>query len=225
MTNPYPPAWQALVDSTDPGPAVREHLSFLTASPACAELLDALMANFVQATIEDGTLELVFRYAEYPDDLCTITCSAPYHGDTNGAPASVGDVVRVHNGIGWESLGGGGGFGFWGFDEGVFQGGGGWESDALIEAEDRNRAFLDECSAAGLGPDDVVCPSEYGQNWLIWHPARRNSLGEPELYFVSHGDCVARHVKAAQDLAYGPLLLRIMAQDILGMSVLDEVYN
>jgi hypothetical protein len=71
----------------------------------------------------------------------------------------------------------------------------------------------------------VLSPSDYGQNWLIWHPIEKNAHGEPTVYFVSHGDCVATPVTRARDLAFGPLMLAIMAQEILGRDVLDEVYN
>jgi len=149
----------------------------------------------------------------------------PYAGDTGGAPRSVGEVVRTHNGIGWESLGGGG-FGFIGFyDDGCFVGGGGWEPEALTEAPEENRVFLDQLDAAALTPADVVSPSDYGQNWLIWHPVEKNVHGEPVVYFVSHGDCVATPVTRARDLTFGPLLLAVMVQEILGEEVLDEVYN
>jgi hypothetical protein len=132
-------------------------------------------------------------------------------------------VARVHNGIGWESPGGGG-FGFSGWRDGRFSGCG-WEYHALTEAREGNAEFLAELAAAGLRPRDVLGASEYGQNWLIWHPVRRNGLGEPALYFVSHEDCVARPVAAADNLSFGPLLLSVMGQEILGLDLLDEVYS
>lgn len=70
-----------------------------------------------------------------------------------------------------------------------------------------------------------MSPSNYGQNWLIWNPAEKNLRGEPTVYFVSHGDCIAAPVERARDLAFGPLILRIMAQDILGRQIFDEVYS
>jgi hypothetical protein len=88
-----------------------------------------------------------------------------------------------------------------------------------------NKDFLAQLSEAGLTVDDVVSPSDYGQNWLIWHPAEKNLRGELVIYFVSHGDCVATPVTRWKDLAFGPLMLAIMAQEILGQDALDEVYN
>ncbi len=218
-----PQEWRDIVASDDQTAAVTRHLRFLTGSPACEELLDELMATFVEARVDDDALELVFRYAEF-DEECVISCDLPHSGVADGVPASVADVVRVHNGIGWESIGGGG-FGFWGLQDGVFVGGGGWESKALTEAAARNAVFLAQLADAGLTHADVICPCEFGQNWLIWHPVEQNLRGEPVLYFVSHGDCVATPVEAARELAFGPLLLRVMAQDILDKNVLDGVYT
>ncbi|GIH02209.1 hypothetical protein Rhe02_02760 [Rhizocola hellebori] len=219
----YLAAWQRLIDSDDRAGALTRHLAFLVDSPESEGRLSALLEKLIDVRIEEQRLELVFGYEQF-DDECVVSLESPYFGDTSDAPASVAEVARVHNGIGWESLGGGG-FGFSGFDDGCFLGGGGWEAEALTEAAQENKDFLDELDAAGLTVDDVVSPMDYGQNWLIWHPVKTNSRGEPALYFVSHGDCVAREVTRARDLAFGPLLLAIMAQEILDQDVLDEVYN
>jgi hypothetical protein len=218
--------WRFIVDSDDLQTDAKRHLGFLVDSTECERLLGELVQNLLGAHVEDGSLQLVFRYSEFDDEECIVVCDEPHRGDiaADAAPASVAPVVRVHNGIGWESPGGGG-FGFTGFENGTFVGGGSWSYRALQEAAERNSTFLGQLEQAGLSPRDVVSPSDYGQNWLIWHPATKNANGEPAVYFVSHGDCVAREVSAARDLAFGPLLLRIMAQEILGQVILDEVYS
>ena len=216
--------WRGLVASDDLTASLLRHLAFLADSPESEAMLGDLLGNLVTARIENDSLELVFRYVEFDDETCVVGFRPPYAGDTSDAPPSVGEVARVHNGIGWESLGGGG-FGFIGFHDGRFVGGGGWEPEALLDAAEENRAFLDQLDEAGLTPDDVLSPSDYGQNWLIWHPTEKNAHGEPAVYFVSHGDCVATPVTRARDLAFGPLMLAIMAQEILDRDVLDEVYN
>jgi hypothetical protein len=219
----YLAAWQRLIDCDDRTGALTRHLAFLAGSPESDRQLSALLASLVDARISPQRLELVFQHAEL-DHECVVSFKPPYFGDTSDAPASVTDVVRVHNGIGWRSLGGGG-FGFSGFVDGSFVGGDGWEWEALLDAEEENEDFLNQLSAAGLSAEDVVSPSDYGQNWLIWHPVETNLLGEPTIYFVSHGDCVARAVTRAKHLAFGPLLLAIMAQEILGEETLDKVHN
>jgi hypothetical protein len=220
----YLSTWRHIANSDDPAGVLATHLAFLTDSDESRQQLDELLGNLVGAHIAGDELELVFQYAEYSDEQCVVSLHAPHTGDTSDAPASVTPVVRVHNGIGWESLGGGG-FGFWGFTDGVFVGGGGWEPEALTEAEEANSAFLQQLADAGLTVHDVVSPSDYGQNWLIWNPAEQNLNGEPTVYFVSHGDCVAQPVVRAKDLAFGPLILSVMVQEILGKQILDVVYN
>jgi hypothetical protein len=220
----FPVSWNAMTEGGDSAAKVREHLRFLARSPEDEKILDDLMDVFIAARLGEYGLDLVFRYAEY-DDECEIRCSQPFPGTVSGnLPRSLADVVATHNGIAWSYLGGGsiGFFGIFGHDRIA---GGGWESDALLEAPEENAEFLAELTAAGLGPDDVVSPFDYGQNWLIWHPARTNEIGEPALYFVSHGDCEAVPVRSAASLGVGQVLLRLMAQDILDQDIFPEVYS
>jgi hypothetical protein len=216
-------SWHAIVDSGDQASAVRDHLSFLTDGDECVRLLDQLMNRFVRAQLGDDQLELVFA-SQYDLDV-VVTCDPPYDGDVTGAAASVGAVTRIHNGIAWESLGGGW-YGYSGFDEdGRFIGAGGWEYDALLDAEEENEAFLAEVAEAGLKAHDVAGALDFGQNWAVWHPTRRNLVGEPRLYFVSHADCVATPVASADHLRFGPVLLRVMAQYVAGLDLLPEMYD
>jgi hypothetical protein len=219
----YEATWRSIVDSPDAKVAIRQHLAFLAESDECERLLDALVALFVSVRISGGRLEVVLRYPDFDHD-CVVKFAAPYDGPAEGVPASVVKVVRIHNGIVAESFGGGW-FGFWGFADGAFVGSGGWEYEALEEAEDDNAVFLDRLREAGLGPEDVQSPCEYGQNWLIWNPVEKNALGEPTVYFVSHGDCVATPVAGARDVAFGPLVLRVLAQGIADEEVFEEVYS
>jgi hypothetical protein len=216
--------WRAMVDGADQRVAVREHLRFLTGSPECERLLDDLMTQFVTARLAGERLELVFRYRKYDDEDLEVVCGPPYLGEVEGVPPSVVEVIRVHSAMGWESLGGGG-VGFYGSAQHGFGGAGGWETEALEEAEEDNTEFLAGLATAGLTPEDVPGCCDYGQNWLIWNPVEKNALGEPPVYFVSHGDCVATPVKAARDLAFGPFFLRLMVQDICGTPVFTEIYS
>jgi hypothetical protein len=216
-------AWQAIVDSADQPAAVARHLSVLTASDQCRSLLDDLLQRLRRVEVVRDRLHLVFEYTEYPGEECEVRCRAPYEGPDGEVPASMLAVARVHNGIGWE-YGGGGGIGFNGVSQGGVLGGG-LEWEALTEAEQENAEFLARVHTAGLTPEEVESPGDYGQNWLIWDPAERNALDEPVLYFVSHGDCVAVPVDEARDLAYGPQLLRLMVQDIRGRPMFAAVYS
>jgi hypothetical protein len=217
-------SWLKIVESHDPKAAMTAHLAFLADSDECRQLLDSLMAQFVEVRLADQKLELVLRDGKYGDDEeRLIRFAPPFMGEAADTPPSVVDVIRVHNGIEWEA-GGGGWFGFYHSESG-FGGSGGWECEALEEAAEDNAEFLAQLAAAGLGPEDVEGCCDFGQNWLIWHPAEKNTRGEPTVYFVSHGDCVAEPVASARELGFGPLLLRILAWDVLGSQVLDTVYT
>ncbi len=220
-----PRSWQTIADSDDQAGAVRAHLGFLADSDECLRLLDELMVAFVEARLGRGTgaLDLVFR-SQYGKD-CVIKCGPPYEGDVSAVAPSVARVLRVHNSIAWAALGGGW-FGFTGCDAfGRFVGSGGWEWEALLDASEENEKFLQQLADGGFDADDVPGAFDFGQNWAIWHPAETNALGEPRLYFVSHGDCLATPVESADAWGFGPVLLRVMARYILGSDLLPEMYS
>ena len=218
-------SWPKIVESRDPKAAATAHLAFLADSDECRQLLDALMERFVEVRLADQKLEVVLRDGrDSVDGERVIRLAPPFLGEAADRPPSVVDVIRVHNGIEWEA-GGGGWFGFYHSESG-FGGSGGWDCEALEEAAEDNAEFLAQLAAAGLGPEDVEGCCDFGQNWLIWHPAEQNTRGEPTVYFVSHDDCVAQPVVSARELGFGPLLLRVLAWDVLGSSqVLDTVHT
>lgn len=219
----YLTTWRALESAADQPAAVAGHLSFPAQTGEDRAVLDRLVARLVRVEAADERLGLVFSYARYDDEECLVECGAPYDGPAGSVPPSTLGVARVHNGLNWDYLGGGG-MGFLGVEEGsVCEGG--WEADALADAAEDNAEFLGRLRTAGLSVDDVESPMDYGQNWFIWDPTQTNALDEPVLYFVSHGDCVAVPVDSARDLAFGPLLLRVMAQDILDERTLKEAYS
>lgn len=90
-----------------------------------------------------------------------------------------------------------------------------WNQGCLLEAPEDNRVFLDQLRAAGLGSGAIRSAIAFGDNRLVWHPAERNALGSPSVYFVSTTDCVARPVAEARALAFGPLLLRTLLEEEL----------
>jgi hypothetical protein len=223
--------WAEIVEAPDPVAATRTHLAaVLTASPECGRLLDLLMSRFRAVRVEASRLRIVFAEGD-PDDReeerreALVELSAPYLDPDPlvDLPASVVEVLRHHNGIEWEASGGGY-YGFCGLGAHGFLGSGNWEPECLTE-NDENAELLAGLAAVGLSEDDVDGCCDFGQNWLVWHPIEPNRLGEPSVWFVSHGDCVARRVTKADDLAYGQLLLRVMVQSICGVRVLDKVYN
>ncbi len=68
---------------------------------------------------------------------------------------------------------------------------------------------------------------DYGQNWVVRNPAKKNKVKELELCFVSHEDCEVVAIKKAQNLYFGPFFLRVMYINIVDdeSEVLDAVYS
>ena len=221
-------AWQELLASESPAQAVRNYLDgFLTQSDECKDLLDKIMTHFKQVSINGEELQMVFESQYKTESL--IRLKPPYDKDVEGYPASFMRVIKVHNGISWKA-GGGGYFGFGGFeydedDDEVRFNGSSFESDCLEEGD--KESFLDALDDKGLSIEDVISPMDYGQNWIIWNPLKKNKVKEPELCFVSHEDCAVAPIKKAKDLHFGPFFLRVIYLNIVDYhsEVLDEVYN
>jgi hypothetical protein len=203
--------WQAIVDAPDQATALRAHLAGLLARDDTDQgLLDDLMRQFRGARLADGRAiaEFVIREFEDDEDPAEVHFSEPYQGPTDGIPPTVLDVLRVHNGFGWEDFGGGG-QGFNGYGEDGRVDSGGWDWHYLEEGRNSAR-FREQVEAAGLGLRDVVSPIEAGQDWIIWHPVERNALGEPMLYYVSHESCDPEPMHWTDKLTFGQVLLRRM---------------
>lgn len=218
-----------LIDAEEPSQALFDYLKpLMTQSAECEELLRRLVATARDLSVyEDASLEFYVLPAGVDendeDDLVKVIFQAPFTGKVHAAvPPSMAAFCRHHNGVTWERYLD---FSFYGLGRSGGISEGGWESEALEEAGEDNADFLAELADAGMGPDDVCGPIDYGQNWLILHPAKKNALGEDALYFVSHGNCEAVEVKRARDLGWGPIMLRVMVQDMFGRSGFGEVYD
>ena len=214
----------SLETAPDQRSALFEYLKpLLTQSPECEKLLERLLEGFQELSLSgDGGFEFSFSDTR-EDEEYTVTFLEPFTGTPDeSVPSSMIDFCRVHNGVEWT------GYldsGFNGLTDNGEVASGGWECEALEEAEKSNADFLKKLKDAGLEVDDVPGPFDYGQNWLILHPGEKNKIGESRLYFVSHGDCKAVPVKAAENLRWGPIVLRVMVQNMLGRSGFTEVYD
>ncbi|GAA0732270.1 hypothetical protein GCM10009430_45310 [Aquimarina litoralis] len=213
--------WHHLIEKQDPM-SIREHLSFMTKNKEDEEILDLIIAQFLKAEISNDQLLLTFQHKEYEDEEVILECNAPF--ETEKGPKSWIEVAKIHNGISWESLGGG----YLGFN-GIQAGGSAieqsWEYYFLEEAEEENEEFITSLKDNGYGIEDTEGVIDYGQNWVIAHPGKMNQLGEPTLYFVSHGDCEAVLIEEAQNLEMGQVLLRVIAEYILDADYFSETYN
>ena len=223
----YLEKWQSIVSSKKPAEAVYKHLEeFLTQSDECKTILKKLMLNFIEVKISGERLEITFK-SQYKDNY-TVRLAPPYLEKVDKKfPSSFVNLLKYHNGISFNG-GRGPGFGFGGFeneDGDVYFNGSSFENEALEEGD--NEDFLDALDNKGLSVDDVISPIDYGQNWIIWNPIKKNKKGEPQLCFVSHESCEVEPIKKAGDLFFGPVFLRIMYKNIVDYksTVLDAVYN
>lgn len=203
----------AITAAEDPAAAARVALEpIFTQGEACKAIFERLFKTITAVEDDDGALCLTLVNDEGED--CELLFDPPFTGEPAAdVPPSFLALVRAFNGLTYEGYlpMGLNGLGASGSIKGAS---GGWEHQALLEAEEANAAFLAKLTEAGLSSKDVPGPIDYFQNWLVLNPAETNKLGEPALYFVSHGDCEAVPVTEAADLKWGPILLRLLDQAI-----------
>jgi len=214
--------WEHLIGGQENKDAIRKHLSFMIKNEEDRTILDNIIKQFLKAEVENGQLLLTFQHAEYDDEEVLLECQAPFIAEKG--PTSWIDLAKVHNGISWESLGGGY-LGFNGIQENGCAIDQSWDYSYLEEAEEENEEFINSLKENGYGVEDTEEIIGYGQNWVIAHPGQMNELGEPKLYFVSHGDCEAVLIEEAQNLEMKQVILRVLAEYMLDEDYFSETYN
>jgi hypothetical protein len=195
-------------------------LELLCADDEDKAVLAGLMDRFIDGEDASDTMTLSFYCEDDRDDVSEVLFAAPCKGVDDDVPADTSALTRVHNCISWDVMGAGP-YGL----NGVFNGkinSGGWEWDALEEAEDENANFISSVKEAGLELKDVVSPLSYGQNWVIYHPSESVAPGQPALYFVSHGDCVAKRLPG--EFTLKKALLRTMSDYFTGSDHMAPCY-
>lgn len=216
---------QTILHSDDPAQTCRDLLRpIFTQSAACEAIFDRLFANIESIEANDDGSWLL-NLLNDADEPCQLTFDPPFTGEANeDVPPSFLALVRHFNGITYD------GYMMMGLNGlspsgSIFDVCGGWEDQWL--AEGPNDGFLQQLEEADLTYKDVPSPIDFFQNWIILHPAETNQHGEMMPYFVSHEDCVAVRIDSAETLAWGPLMLRILAQAILqeDNDFLPEVYD
>ncbi len=216
---------KTILSSDDPIKACRDLLRpIFTQGPECQVIFDRLFAKIESVEEnEDGSWGLSLLNDQ--DESCALSFDPAYKGKPQkNVPPSFLALVRNFNGITYD------GYIPMGLN-GLTRSGsildvcGGWDAEALKEGE--NEGFLEQLEEVELTEKDVPGPIDFFQNWIILHPAETNQLGEMMPYFVSHEDCEAVRIDSAEALAWGPLMLRILAQAILtdDNDFLPEVYD
>jgi len=159
----------------------------------------------------DGSLKVKIK-----DEV--IECDPPFKGKPNSLlPKSYAAIAANFNGITWESCGGGG-MGFGGLDaQGNPACDWGWDISYLKDEDEDEGEERDDLK-------DITPAFGCGQNWLLFYPTEKNNRGESALVFVGHDSCELVSVESANDLLYGSVLLKLMADYFLDIDF-DEVYS
>jgi hypothetical protein len=215
----YRAGWQALVDAEDISAAFCTFFQFLVETPEGEPLLQAIATKATSATIQsDGDNERLEIEIASPDgeDMWQLNVLPPFTGDApEGVPESLMKVARRMNGLWIE--GGDVPFSFDGIDEdGICTAS--FEYGALREGD--NAELLAALQAEAERRDEdfslremIKVPITNRQDWVVYNPLVRTSLGEPALCHVSHGDCKVQ-APISVDLGFGGVLLRLLAKDL-----------
>ena len=202
---------------------VEDHLlELFSETDESRKIVKKLMKRFVSAQEEDEGLVVVFDY-EYDDDGLYVTFCNPYkEGFGDSVSPEVESLSRIHNGIYWDSYGGGE-MGFNGVYEGELSEGS-WEPEFLEESmnEDECEEFFSNLEEKGYPRETVLSPFSYGQNWIVAHPFEENELREEQLYFIDHEDCIPIKMESTKSLSLKTVVLYALAGYVLGENYLPE---
>ncbi|MBA2663868.1 MAG: hypothetical protein H0U74_16385 [Bradymonadaceae bacterium] len=192
-----------------------DHFSFLCASDEDRELLAALAERIEKFTNDHGAVSFTIGAEE-------VSCNAPFKGLPHAeTPASYAALASHHNGITWESAGGGA-LGFFGLDEKGRPDDFGFFESHFIE-EGGNEDFIEALEGEDLSAEDLEEAYGCGQNWIIFDPLRESALGEPALAFVSHEDCEWQPMLSADELSAAGVTLRLLAYYFNDDDSLEEI--
>lgn len=199
-----------------PASAFLDHFSFLCSNDEDRELLEAL-ASRVEAFSNDGGAVTFAIGGE------KVVCDPRFEGVPHeSTPKSYAALASHHNGIYWDSIGGGR-LGYFGLNTNGHKAFFGFFDGSYLEDGD-NEEFLGALDAAGLSVDDIDEAYGCGQNWIVFDPLRQNAHGEPALAFISHGSCDWEPILSADSLTAAGVTLRLLAYYFADINRLPEIY-
>lgn len=214
--------WNKLVASDDLPKALNAHLTSIAQSAEAKKWLKKLTSCATSASIDGDELVITFENEEGDEE--DVNFSPPYKGTpSKNVPPSFLQISKLHNGISFES-GGGGSIGFFGIDKkGNVEEEGGWEYECLEEGD--NEDFLEKLEENDIKLKDVKAIIGSGQNWIIFDPVDNVKPDEPLCLYVSHENCEAEKIKGAEKLAFSDVLIGVLAMNITGADIFPGVSN
>jgi predicted DNA-binding WGR domain protein len=219
----YREIWKKIAAAKDVKQAFYNHFSVFVETDAEKEILKTLSGVIEGAKIEKDLL--VFRFKSKYDEkrarYCSLYCKSPYGGKPGkGVPLSFLQASRLHNGIHYESLGGGY-VGFFGINaEGTINQCS-YEPEYLEDGDDDD--LLEKLEEKDMSVNDVIGVMDYKQNWILFDPFRKTTHREPAYLFMSHGGGSTEPIKKAKSMKFGAFLLAVLCTSITEETVLDAI--
>ncbi len=173
----YLKEWQAIVDAKDLHKALIHHFAYLADSPRFKKLLEAILKKAVNVSCNEETFKVTFPKSE-------MLCTPPLKQIPAEYPRSYQDLLKKHKTIELSNtqcaLGEHGRF-----DQEVQDI---WFED-LVE-EDVGDSYIFEFIKAKKLLHAPIADGVSGNFW-IYHPNKKNSLGEPMIYYLeSDGEMI-----------------------------------
>jgi predicted DNA-binding WGR domain protein len=197
----YKKQWEAIAKSKgkDLVAALTKEWEFLGNTPACKKVLAHLLTKVKSASVDDGKLVVLFD--DQYDGETTVTCEPPATEDVSAYPKSWQTFMKRYDGMTFDhnldvptSFNG-------------TSGSGAFEQEYIEESEPE---LYERAQEKGIEFD---VPIDYGQDWIVANPFKKNKLGEPSLYFFSH-EGGGFDEPYPGDLSIGAVFLRIMTSGI-----------
>jgi predicted DNA-binding WGR domain protein len=166
--------WNAIAGKTgkDLVAALEQEWAFMCETPKCTPVLAHLLTKVKSASVADGKLAVVFD--DQYDGETTVTCSPPASGKIDQWPKSWQKFMTVYDGVEMDSN----------LDVPTYfngtSGSNAFEQEYVEEVEPE---LYEKARAKEI---EFEVPFDLGQDWVVANPFKKNKLGEPTLYFVSH---------------------------------------
>ncbi|MBE8365225.1 WGR domain-containing protein [Leptospira borgpetersenii] len=204
----YLKEWQAIVDAKDLHKALIEHFSYLGDNPRFKKLLEAILKKVVNVSCSEETLEVTFpKYR--------MLCTSPLKQIPAEYPRSYQDILKKHKTIELSDyqcvLGEHGRFAQEVQDI--------WFED--LDEEEMGDSHIFEFIKTKKLLHVPIADGMSGNFW-IYHPNKKNSLGEPTIYYLeSDGEMICN----PQSCNAGSVFLKKLAECLSMQMAMKEILS